>query len=192
MAWPVSGVQRKKGGLPDKGIHELCRIIGKSEKYIIEKLDLLHASPSFQLAVQEGLSNTFIRAIKRTPEQFKAQIEKNIIEGKYRTRDEALEVAVALKRNPQKADVILNARPSQVTVIAPRIADQIRESYNPVNELSDIVDSLVAWLTKNPAASIGAVHAPRIILNLSGAVQSINEWSGRINQVILKGNSDGN
>ena len=119
-------------------------------------------------------------------------MEDKIIQGDFTNRDEAVEVAVALRRNPEKADEILKVKPSQVTTIAPRIADQIRESYNPVNELSDIVDSLVAWLTKNPAASIGAVHAPRIILNLSGAVQSINEWSGRINQVRIERNSDDN
>ena len=188
----IRSSKEHKGGKPDKGIRELGRMIGKGQTYIIEKLDLLHASPSFQIAVQKGLPNSFIRGIKRAPEEFKAEIEKRIIRGDYRTRDEVLEIANALKRNPEKADEILKAKPSQITTIAPRIADQIRESYNPVNELSDIVDSLVAWLTKNPAASIGSVHAPRIILNLSGAVQSINEWSGRINQVTLKGNSDGN
>ena len=112
--------------------------------------------------------------------------------GQYTKRDEFREIVSALKRNPEKSEEILKAKPSQITTIAPRIADQIRESYNPVNELSDIVDTLVAWLTRNPVVSIGSVHTPRIILNLSGVIESINEWSGKINQITLKGKSDDN
>jgi hypothetical protein len=153
-------------------------------------LQLLTAPKSVQVAIQNNeLSVEGYDVIERAPVEYQEELVR---QAPVLKRDGLREKVSALKRNPEKADEILNARPAEITEIAPRIADQIRESYNPVNELSDIIDSLVAWLTNNPASSVGSIHAPRIILNLSGAIDSINEWSRNINQASLKGNSDGN
>jgi len=172
----------------DKGYRYLAKIIGTSHRTIGRYLQLLTAPKSAQVAIQNNeLSVEGYDVIQRAPVEYQEEL---IRQAPVLKRDGLREKVSALKRNPEKADEILNARPSQVTEIAPRIADQIRESYNPVNELSDIIDSLVAWLTNNPASSVGSIHAPRIILNLSGAIDSINEWSRNINQASLKGTSD--
>lgn len=173
----------------DKGIVRLCQEIGMKRTTAQEYLGILEASEPIQEAVKKGKVQLSVASVLRNaPVAVKDELEKRVLAGQYQKRDEFRELVSALKRNPEKSDEILKAKPSQVTEIAPRIADQIRESYNPVNELSDIVDTLVAWLMKNPPDTVGSMHAPRIILNLSGAVDSINEWSGKINQKALTSN----
>lgn len=177
------------GGHPDQGISKLARILGKSKRYILDHLELQNAPEELRSHIQKGLvPYTFIRALKNTPEEFKKEMEQQIIKGHFTNRDIAVEVSSALRRNPEKAKEIFKAKDVvQLYKISPRSSDKIRESYTPVNQLSEIVDNLVEWLRNNPPESVGFIHAPRIILNLAGAVEQVNEWGHKAKQLKLKG-----
>jgi hypothetical protein len=199
---PLGG--RLKGGeYLSSGISKMAKELGVSDNFIQEKLALLGASPELQKALkEERIAFTHVREVMKAPPEFQKQIESKILRGEFNRTNSVTEVVHALKRNPQKSKEILAVDYSKynstgkvtevVSKIAPRVSDQIRESYNPVNRLSAIIDDLVEWLQENPPQTVGVLHAPRIVLNLAGAVSSINEWGVKAKQLKLKGNSDGN
>ncbi len=181
--------RRFEGGRGNAGgIHKLAKEIGKSRDFISDRLEILEAPKGLQEGIRTGqVPYTFLRAYKRTPKEYQQDMEQKIITGGFRTREDAREAAEALVRTPEKAEQILAAKDTQAIVkISPRVSDKIRESYNPVNELSDIVDKLVEWTKNNPPQTIGAFHAARIIFNLNGAVAAINAWGEKVTQLKLE------
>ncbi len=179
----IRSSKEKKGGLPDKGIHELSRIIGKSEKFIIEKLNLLEASQPFQEAVKKGMSASFIRAIKRTPEFYQKAMEEKIVRGEFKTRDEAIEVATALQRHPEKGEQILKAKNNQeVFKISPRYPDIMAAKLKPGQEFIRIQNELLEWLKDNPPQRLIQMDKPIVVLGLSVLIDKIKEWTNKTNQ----------
>ncbi len=183
----VRSTKQKKGGLPDKGIAELSRQIGKGQKYIIEKLDLLKASVDFQKAVRsEQVSGTFIRVLKRTPEAHRKQMEEKILNGEFTNRDNALIVVQAIQDNPNKIEALLkqdysNSKSYQEThalvdKIAPSKDKQLRTNYEPIDELNKIHNDLKEWLEYNPAKSFGLLFGSRAIMAFASMQEAINDW----------------
>lgn len=172
----------------DQGIKKLGRLIGKSPRYIIDHLEILGASETIQKAVKSGkIPYSFLRAVRRTPDEFQKKMEDKIIRGEFKVRDSAIEVAVALGRTPDKAKEILAIdytpykTPADVIVklskIVPRFSDIIRESYTPPKELTDIKNSLLKWLDKYPQAILAPVHYNRTILTFRVMADAMSNWA---------------
>lgn len=177
----------KSGATKPTGISWLHERTGKSLGYISEKLDLLEASKPFQTAVRKGeIPTTNLRVLRKTPEEYRPQIEQKILSGEFRTRDAGFEVVGALKRDPEKAEEILAQdyskykTTSQVTEavaqISPRYATRFAESMKPPKELGEIVSQLIDWLQKHPPESVGKFHIRRIILDLNVTKEEIDKW----------------
>lgn len=180
----IRSSKQHKGGYPDKGIRELGRIIGKGNTFIIEKLQLLEASEPFQQAVKKGLSASFIRGITRAPEFYQKAMEEKILKGDFKTRDEAIEVATALHRNPEKGQRILEAKTNEeVFKLSPRFPDIIKARLAPGQEFIRIKKDLLDWLQENPSQRIIQMDKPQIVLGLSLIVDKINEWSKPLKQL---------
>lgn len=179
----IRSSKQHKGGNPDQGIRELGRIIGKGQTFILEKLSLLEASKPFQKAVQKGLPASFIRAIKMAPVPYQKELENKIIKGDFRNREEAIEVAKALKRTPEKAVEILEA-PNLPTMykISPRLSDVVEEKLKVATEFLQIKKELLDWLENNPAHTIINKDRLLIILSMTSIVNKLNEWATHANQ----------
>lgn len=173
----------------DTGHAALARMLGIRHQAVAKFLGVLKDPQVVQDSVREGKFNASLaEEIRPVAEHFKERLVAKILADEYKTRDDVREVIRALKRNPELGDKILAAKTiAEVFVISPTAAQKIHESYNPVNELSGIVDKLVDWLKRNPPDSVGSVHATRVIFNLNGAVSSINKWG---NQTIKLLNSE--
>lgn len=182
------GQYRKHGGAADQGIKKLGRIIGKSPRYIIDHLEILQAPEQLQESIKTGkMKYTFLRALRRTPEEFKEKMEGKIINREFATRDSAIEVAVALQKNPEKAKEILAIdyrayqTPAEVVMrlskVSPRLSDTIRESYTPPKELTEIKNNLLDWVHKHPKHTLAPLHASRIGLTFTVMLEAMAEWA---------------
>lgn len=176
------------GGYKDRGFNKLCRLIGKSKRFVEDHLNILGASESLQKAIKSGkMPFSFIRAVQRAPKQFRAKMEVKIVRGEFKQRDSAMEVAVALSRTPDKAKEILGVNytkyksPAEVVTklseITPRFSDVIRESYTPPKELTEIKNSLLKWLEKYPQAVLAPVHYNRTILTFRVMTEAMSDWA---------------
>lgn len=195
----IRSSKQKKGGLPDKGIHELSRLIGKSEKFIIEKLELLKASPQFQKAVQGGLSASYLRVLKRIPEEHKEVMEKKILGGEFKTRDSAQLVASAIRLNPDKAEELLNTNYSKVEVQAmPKAIKEIipdfsetpvtkalEDALRPAEELMKAVNQLQKLLETYDLSDIGSLNLPRLVLGLKILNKKMVLWLTQVPEKYL-------
>ncbi len=180
--------KRHHGGIDDQGIRRLGRLIGKSPRFIIDHLEILGASKKIRTAIKTGkISYTFLRAIRRVPEKFKEPMEKKILQGEFKQRDSAVEVAVALQKNPDKAEKILEVdyklykTPADVILklsqIVPRFSDIIRDSFTPPKELTEIKNSLLNWLEKYPRQILAPAHYDRTTLTFQVMVEAMNHWA---------------
>lgn len=180
-----------KGGLPDQGMRELGRQIGKSLTYIIEKLDLLGSSEGFQKAVKENkLSASFLRAIKRAPEEFRKDLEKKIVQGGFTTRDNAILVTTAMKKNPEKAEQILKqdytgADPEGVIKTLRKIVPDytetpatqaLEEALKPADDIAKAAIYLHNLLKQHSLVDIGGFNLPRVILALRSLGRTMEVW----------------
>jgi ParB family chromosome partitioning protein len=180
-----------KGGLPDKGLRELSRQIGKSLSYILEKLALLNSSLEFQEAVKQNkISGTFLRAINRAPEAYKEQLEKKIIAGDFATRDNALMVVKALKIHPEKSKELLaeqykDSEPQKIsqkiTKIIPNFtetpaSDALAKAFEPSQEITAASLKLRDLLKKYSVADVGSFNVPRVVLALRSVYAEMENW----------------
>ena len=162
----------------DKGYAYLGKMLGIRHQIVYKYISILGDSKEIQDNIKAGKINaSWAEEIRPVDNRWKSKLLKKILNEEFKTRDDAREVIRALKRSPNLGDKILAAKSiKEVFQISPPIAYQIRESYNPVNELSGIVDQLVDWVKRNPPDAVGRVHAARIIFNLNGAVNAANAW----------------
>lgn len=177
----------------DKGETWLSKKIGRSIHYVKDRLDYVDSrkTPEYvQKAVESGeLAPTFLRAIKKAPDQHKQEVTKRILAKEFVTAGGAIDFAAALVReaaNPQVVKKLLEKDYSKykteeglVTVISkisPELHQIIAKTYEPSKEISKIVEDLKEWVRNNPQTSVGKVHAPRIIINMSFARTLIEEW----------------
>lgn len=188
----------------DKGMNWLSRKIGKSTAYIREKFAILEASEEFKKNVKSGkLSGGFIRVITRTPEKFKKTIEEKILNNEFSTREGALELVSALKReeaNPHVIKKLLDTDYSKfngthetenaITKISPRLHELVAKSYEPSQEISKIAENLKEWIRNNPKNKVGTIHAPRVVINLNFMKTLIDEWfkGEAVKEIELSGN----
>lgn len=175
------------GGQANKGYSMLAKLIGKSQAYVSEKMELLTISPALSKAVQKGMSGSYVRAYNTAPPEFKKEMEQKIISGQFPTRDIALEVAYALKRNPENAKEILKANSrEQLFKIAPRSQDIVKERLKPASEFIHLQKAILEWLKQNEPETI--VHKDRflVLLGMSTIVDNLNAWGVKANQLQLK------
>ncbi len=178
----------RKGRFEDQGISKLSRLIGKGQTYIIDHLEILGASEKMQKAIKTGkMPYSFLRILKRTPDEFKQQMEDKIIRGEFYQRDSAIEVVTSLKKSPEKSQEILAVdysayrTPADVSVklsqIVPRFSDIIRDSFTPPKELTEIKNSLLNWLEKYPRQILAPAHYDRTTLTFQVMVEAMNHWA---------------
>ncbi len=190
------GTPSTHGGPTDKGINRLSRMIGKSKRFIIDHLEILKASRPIQEAISKGdIHYTVLRALRRAPKEFKDKLEAKILRGELRTRDAALEVETALKRRPNLSEKILAIDYGKMTdpevreaieELVPSPETMIEASFAPSKQLSKITDLLLSWLQHNSPHSLGIMHLPDILLNLTVADEAIRDW-GKLATKQLKG-----
>lgn len=182
------------GGNPNKGITELGRQIGKSKYYIIDHLAILESSKPLQKAIQSGkIPYTLMRILRYAPEQYKPQIEKKVLEGEFKNRDGGLMLVKALNDYPQHAKKLLAQDYSKYPMyqdvvgliqnIIPSLSKQIKSSFNPPNELSEINQHLQEWMKQYDAKSLGKLHLPRIALTMAVMYESIALWMKQQEQI---------
>ena len=69
-----------------------------------------------------------------------------------------------------------------MNTLAPSHEALLEASFAPAKQLGKIVDELVAWIKNNPPKTLGAVHRPAVILNLTVANEALKEWTAQTNQ----------
>jgi len=186
----IRSSKEHKGGMEDKGLRELSRQIGKSLAFMIEKLDLLKSSPQFQKAVKENkLTSSFLRAIKRSPEELKPQIEKKILDGEFATRDRALQIAVALKgASPVQQQEIMAVSykgmdPIKIHNTIKKILPDynpgqttIHKAFQPSEEIMEEVNRMDSVLEKYSLLDVGSFNIPRVVMGMGGLVRHMKLW----------------
>ncbi len=180
----------KFGKTADRGYEWLSQKIGKSKSYISEKLAILSASEKFKESVRGGETpGTFIRVLQSAPEEYKKIVEKKILNDEFESRDAALNFVSALKRekdNPGNIKKILDTDYSKyktshevaeiLSKISPRTHELVRKSFEPSQDLSQIVNNLHKWIENNPKENVGKIHAARVMLNMTSAKGMIEKW----------------
>ncbi len=189
----IPGRIGKHGGRPNQGYSELSRIIGKSKDFISEHLEILIAAKPIQKAIQDGkIPYTLLRGIELSPIPYQKAMEKKIIDGEFTKRESILEVAGALKRNPEKAVSILeidytdkNAKQIGETLskISPRYPDQIATRLAPGEEFTKIKKELIEWLKENPPQRIIQMDKMHIVLGMSLIMDKLIAWRESANQL---------
>lgn len=192
LTMPRSGHVRAPitGPSADKGIRWLSKTIGVPRSVIAERLSLLRASPRFLSAIKRNkVDKTNLRVLERAPQEFKKILEKKLLANEFKTTDAGLEVAGALKRNPEQANKILSIdyskypRSEDVTKvlskISPRITDKIIAAIKPTDELASIVNSLLKWLDVHTPDTVGKHNLHRVVVNLQTADKEITKWLKR-------------
>ena len=181
---------KTKRGRPDVGIRWLHDKTGKSLGYIAEKLTILDASDVIKKGIKEGkISATMYRAIMRTPEKYRAAVEKKILDKELVLTEGPLALAFALRRgeqNPATAQKLLDVDYSQykteyavkeaIQKISPTTTALIAKTYALSKEISKIADALRDWIRDNPKTGIGQVHAPRVIINMNFIKTAVEQW----------------
>lgn len=189
-----------KAGQPPIGVSWLHEKTGKSIGYISDKLKILKASPEFQKAVKEQkITGEYATLINFVPEEYRKEFEKKVLDHELPTRDSARELKEAIKRevnNPSKVKKLLDIDYSKHTgkheaenviwKISPRneVADVIAKTYEPSQEISEIAESLKEWIRNNPRENIGALHLPRVVINMNFIKSLLEEWFA--NKKLLK------
>ena len=187
-------------GQPATGITWLSEKTGKSLGYISDKLKILEASPAFQEAVKkQDITGEHITIINSVPEKYRKEFERKVLKHEIPTRSSARELRSAIKReegNPDKVKKLLSIDYSKykrvgdaenvITKISPRNepADRIAKTYEPSQEISEIAESLKEWVRNNPREDIGAVHLPRVVINMNFIKSLLEEWFA--NKKLLK------
>lgn len=179
-----------KEGRPDTGVTWLSEKTGKSPGYIEEKLSILKASKAVKKRIKEGtLSTRFLRAINRTPQQYREAVEKKILDNEFVGTDGAGALTSALIReelNPRVANALLAHDYSgyktdhevkmAVHKMSPTDDQMIEKSFEPSEELVKIVDALVEWMQDNPKKGIGSINAGVILANINGVFAAVGRW----------------
>jgi ParB family chromosome partitioning protein len=179
------------GGHNDKGITWTANVIGKSEGFVREKLDLLERSAEFKKAVRENkVSATFARAIKYAPEAYREQVEKKITEGGFTTRDNALMVVDAIKYRPEKADQLLavdykDADPQTVMKNIRKIVpdysetpatDALVKAFEPSEKIAKTAWALKNLLDQYSIVDMGSFNVPRVVMALDALGRVMKNW----------------
>ncbi len=170
----------------DKGYRELGNIIGKDHNYIRRYIKILEAPAYVQKAVQENkLAFTSIEEVDKAPEEFRQRLHEQAIGGI--SRDTIREKVNALKRNPEKAELIFAAtKVIELHQISPRFQDTVKENLKPTTEFMRIQREMLAWINEYNPDKI--VHKDRflLLLGMSTIVESLNKWGTQANQLTLK------
>lgn len=92
----------------DSGLSQLSRELGKSREYISQHLDLLKERPEvMEWLDKPGSSYSLIRDAGKAPEKYKEALKDKVVEGKIDSYDAVVEMAQAMKREPEKAEELL-------------------------------------------------------------------------------------
>lgn len=186
VALETLGGRSKSGGYPDQGISKVAKLLGKSKRYVFDHLDLLEAPKDLRESIKKGdTPYTFIRAIKRVPDEFKEAMEKKILAGEFSNRDAAVHVANAISHHPEKAKELLAQNyhkytfqevVARVAKIVPSAVDRLQEAYDPVKELFAINHELQKWIKTNHPHTLGKLFGSRVVITFSAMVEAMNEW----------------
>jgi hypothetical protein len=183
-------VGQKYGKTRDIGVRWLAEMIGKSPAYVEERLSFItDSSEKFKKSVESGkVYVKFHRAIKGTPEKYKKEVEEKILNNEFKTREEAMTLVSALKReeeNPQTAKKLLDTDYSKyngllevnnvVSEISPTTSEMIEQSLEPRKKISKISRDLRDWVMNNPEDSIKN-DAPRIKEEMEAIRTSVRIW----------------
>ena len=184
----------------DKGVSWLSSELGKSRGYIEEKLDLLAETKEFKKAVKDRkISPTMVRAIKRTPEEFKEAVRKKVLDNEFNSRDTALEVAQALDERPDKAKELLETDYSnlntseairKVREIAPGMAEAVEQSWDESiadsKEIEAAIKTLRTLMVDKPLKTYPVMDIPTIAMHLTQLKADITDYikDQEVNEII--------
>lgn len=171
---------------PGATVQQLSKEIGIPRRTMRDYLDIFKASQPIQKAIQTGnVPYTFIRILNAAPEEFKAEIQDQILANKFAIREIGLQVVNALKKYPEKAKEILSSKDiKELNKIAPTQTQIVGDKLGRVNELNDIKDKLLLWLDSNPPASLYKVSLPMVSFALGtimGRVIKYNQPTKQLN-----------
>jgi len=174
------------------GITWVSKSIGRTGSYIREKLNLLDAPPKFREAVEKGMTGSFIRVLTRAPEQFRDQLEKKILDGQFKSREGALHLVAALKReesNPKVTKKLMDTDYSKYTStneisnavnqISPPFHEMVKESFKPDQQIAKIAHELADWVTENPRPSIAPINRTTVSIHMKSIIASVYDWLGK-------------
>lgn len=181
------GDEPYQGG--DIGVSKLARMIGKSKRYITDHLDILNSSAPIQAAIKDAkIPYTFIRPIRRIDPAYKEIMEAKILAGHFKTRDDALEMVVALQHNPEKAQQILKAESrAELHRIVPPAHEIVKAKLLPTTEFLKIQKEILEWVSHNRPEDIITKDRFLLLLAMSTVVDKLNAWGKVANQLKLKG-----
>lgn len=191
---------KHKGGLPDQGVRELARELGKSQSFIMEKLGILSASYKFRKAVSKGLSASFLRAIKAAPQEFRGEMEDKIIKNGFASYSSARIVAQAIRQYPDKGKKLLSVDYSkldtrQVSILVHKMLPEMVETPGakayelaliPSEEIADAIRKLQTVLDKYQIEDIGLFNLTRTVGNMRLLVKKMTVWLQRQPEVEME------
>ena len=173
----------------------LGELIGKSNAYVAEHLELLKQSEEFKKKAKKGeVKATMVRALRNVPKKHKKRLERKILNKEIKTRDGAEAIGSAIKNNPDKADDLLKQDygkcettldiQKKVEKIDPSftkssLADSFGEAMRPAREIKSSATKLNEALRNNPKESISKRSLPGVIASLLIVQRSINKYLGK-------------
>lgn len=119
LGWKPNDSQRRlqslggKSGLigseGDKYVTQLAEKLGKSRQYIYDHLNILKERPEIMEWLDKPKSSySLIRDAGKAPEQYKEALKDRVVEGKIDSYDAVVEMAQALKREPERSEELLS------------------------------------------------------------------------------------
>lgn len=180
-------------------VAHLAEEVGKSKSFIDEKFLLFTASSKMKSAFKKGLADSYLRALRTCPQEYKSILENKIVSNGFRTYKSAVLVAQALKTNPDDAEKILSEDYSgmderaviiALNKLAPRhttpLTHDFVESNDTTAEFMKAVHKLNNLLSSNRPEVVGAHNFRLVGVALNNLTANINSWLQHVNQKELK------